>query len=34
MDDKKHRIFDAAHVLFLERGFKRPMWLILPILPV
>lgn len=23
MDDKKHRIFDAAHVLFLERGFKK-----------
>lgn len=22
MDDKKDRIFDAAHVLFLERGFK------------
>lgn len=22
MDDKKGRIFDAAHVLFLERGFK------------
>lgn len=22
MDDKKKRLFDAAHVLFLERGFK------------
>lgn len=22
MDDKKGRLFDAAHVLFLERGFK------------
>ncbi|MQS45445.1 TetR/AcrR family transcriptional regulator [Companilactobacillus mishanensis] len=23
MDDKKQRLFDAAHVLFLERGFKK-----------